>query len=106
MYYGTEYTCRHFDAWAYQRGIKLDLIHPGKPVENCFIESFNGSLRDECLNVHWFESMEEAKAKIEAWRIDYNVSRPHQALQEKTPAEFAMRTRELEQSMSFQIAGD
>jgi transposase InsO family protein len=58
----------------------------------------------ECLNVHWFESMEEAKARIEAWRIDYNESRPHQALQEETPAQFAMRAKELERSMSFSTA--
>jgi putative transposase len=73
-------------------------------VDNCFIETFNGSLRDECLNVHWFESVEEAKAKIEAWRRDYNESRPHQALREQTPAEFAARARALEGSMGFQTA--
>ena len=101
---GTEFTSNHFDAWAYLRGIDVDFIRPGKPVDNAHIESFNGSLRDECLNVHWFESMEEAKARIEAWRIDYNESRPHQALQEETPAQFAMRAKELERSMSFLTA--
>jgi hypothetical protein len=81
-----------------------DFSRPGKPTDNCFIESFNGSLRDECLNVHWFESMEEARARTEAWRIDYNESRPHQALQEETPAQFAMRAKELERSVSFSTA--
>ena len=69
-------------------------------------ESFVGSSRDECFNVHWFESMEEAKERIEAWRIDYNESRPHQALREETPAEFALRTKQLEQSRSEKSAGD
>ncbi len=83
---------------------KLTRRRAGKPTDNCFIESFNGSLRDECLNVHWFESMEEARARIEAWRIDYHESRPHQALQEETPAQFAMRAKELERSMSLPTA--
>ena len=65
---------------------------------------FNGSLRDECLNVHWFETLEEAKVKIEAWRHDYNESRPHQALAELAPAEFAARAAELEQSTRLQAA--
>ncbi len=101
---GSEFSGRMFDLWAYHHGVRIDFSRPGKPTDNCFIESFNGSLRDECLNVHWFESMEEAKSKIEAWRIDYNESRPHQALQEETPAQFAMRTEELERSMSFSTA--
>lgn len=101
---GSEFSGRMFDLWAYHHGVRIDFSRPGKPTDNCFIESFNGSLRDECLNVHWFESMEEAKARIEAWRIDYNESRPHQALQEETPAQFAMRAKELEQSLSFSTA--
>jgi putative transposase len=101
---GSEFSGRMFDLWAYHHGVRIDFSRPGKPTDNCFIESFNGSLRDECLNVHWFESMEEARARIEAWRIDYNESRPHQALQEETPAQFAMRAKELERSMSFSIA--
>jgi len=101
---GTEFTSNHFDAWAYLRGIDVDFIRPGKPVDNAHIESFNGSLRDECLNVHWFESMEEARARIEAWRIDYNESRPHQTLQEEPPTQFAMRAKELERSVSFLTA--
>ena len=78
----------------------------GKPTDSCFIETFNGSLRDECLNVHWFETLEEAKARIEAWRKDYNESRPHQALREQTPDEFAAQAKELERSMSLRTAGN
>lgn len=103
---GSEFSGRMFDLWAYHHGVRIDFSRPGKPKDNCFVESFNGSLRDECLNVHWFESMDEAKERIEAWRIDYNESRPHQALREDTPAEFAMRTKELERSTSLQYAGN
>ena len=71
---------RALEEWACQRGVRLDFIRPGKPVEDAFIESFNGRLRVECLNVHQFTSIEEAKAKIEAWRIDYNQRRPHNSL--------------------------
>jgi putative transposase len=85
-------------------GTKAVYITPGSPWENRYCESFNGSLRDECLNVHWFESMEEARARIEAWRIDHNESRPHQALQEETPAQFAMRAKGLERSVSLSTA--
>jgi putative transposase len=74
--------------WAYRRGIQLDFIRPGKPVENAFIESFNGRLRDECLNVHQFASLAEAQAIIEAWRMDYNDHRPHSSLGHLTPNEF------------------
>ena len=72
---GTEFTCHHFDAWAFARGIVLDFIKPGRPVENAFIESFNGRLRDECLNAHWFVSLREAQTVIETWRRDYNETR-------------------------------
>jgi putative transposase len=65
--------------------VQIDFSRPGKPTDNSFVESFNGSLRDECLNVNWFESIEEAKARIEDWRRDYNETRPHQALGEQTP---------------------
>ena len=77
---GSEFSGRLLDLWAYHHGVQIDFSRPGKPTDNCFVETFNGSLRDECLNVHWFESLDEAKAKIEAWRSDYNESRPHQAL--------------------------
>ena len=83
---GTEFRSLHFDAWAYGRGIELDFIRPGKPVENAFIESFNGSLRDECLNTHWFQDLAEARKLIEAWRVDYNQVRPHSSLGHLPPA--------------------
>ena len=86
--HGTEFMSRALEDWAYQRGVQLDFIRPGKPVENAFIESFNGRLRDECLNVHQFTSIEDAKAKIEAWRVDYNQQRPHSSLGHLTPNEF------------------
>jgi putative transposase len=103
---GSEFSGRMFDLWAYHHGVRIDFSRPGKPTDNCFIETFNGSLRDECLNVHWFETLEEAKARIEAWRRDYNESRPHQALREQTPAEFAAQAKELEGSMSLRTAGN
>ena len=74
--------------WAYGRGVQLDFTRPGKPTENAFIESFNGRLRDECLNVHQFTTIEDARVKIEAWRIDYNQHRPHGSLGHRTPNEF------------------
>ena len=73
--HGTEFQSRALEDWAYRRGVQLDFIRPGKPVENAFIESFNGRLRDECLNVHQFQSLADAKATIEAWRVDYNQRR-------------------------------
>ena len=84
--------------------MQIDFSRPGKPTDNFFIETFNGSLRDECLNVHGFESLEEAKAKIEVWRCDDNESRPHQALGERTPLELARGARDLEGSMGSQTA--
>lgn len=87
--HGTEFMSRVLEDWAYQRGVQLDFIRPGKPVENAFIESFNGRLRDECLNVHQFTSIDDAKAKIEAWRVDYNQRRPHGSLGHLTPDEYA-----------------
>ena len=89
--HGTEFTSVALEEWAYRRGVKLDFIHPGKPTENSYIESFNGRLRDECLNLNQFLSLEDARAKIETWRIDYNGSRPHSSLGNLTPSEFAMK---------------
>ena len=86
--HGTEFTSRALEDWAYQRGVQLDFIRPCKPIENAFVESFNGRLRDECLNVHQFTSIEGAKAKIEAWRVDYNQRRPHSSLGHLTANEF------------------
>jgi len=86
---GSEFTGRVMDQWAFENKIKLDFIRPGKPQENAFIESFNGKFRDECLNEHWFLSLEEARRTIEEWRIDYNEQRPHTSLGNLTPKEFA-----------------
>lgn len=88
---GPEFTGRALDAWAYARGIQLRFIEPGKPVQNAFVESFNGKFRDECLNQHWFISLADARTTIEAWRRDYNQVRPHSSLENLTPAEFAAR---------------
>ena len=90
---GGEFSGRLLDLWAYHNSVHLDFSRPGKPTDNCFIESFNGSFRDECLNLHWFETIDEARAMIEAWRVEYNESRPHQALNDKTPGEFAEECR-------------
>jgi putative transposase len=76
---GPEFAGRVLDAWAYQHGVTLRFIRPGRPVENAYIESFNGKFRDECLNEHWFVSMADAQIAIEAWRVDYNTVRPHSA---------------------------
>ena len=85
---GTEFYSRAIDSWAYQNNVRLDFIRPGKPVENAFIESFNGKLRDECLNTNVFFSIEDARRKIEAWRIDYNTCRPHSSVKNMAPAEY------------------
>ena len=85
---GPEMTSRALDQWAYERGIRLRFIAPGKPVQNAYIESFNGRLRDECLNLHWFRSVTDAKQIVEAWRLDYNRARPHSALGGLTPEEY------------------
>ena len=86
---GTEFAGRTLDVWAYRHGVELRFIRPGKPIENAYVESFNGKFRDECLNEHWFVSLADAKAVIEAWRVDYNTVRPHSALDDQTPHQFA-----------------
>lgn len=88
---GPEFSGSELDSWAHQRGVKLCFIRPGKPVENVYIESFNGKFRDECLNEHWFTSLKDAQEKIEAWRKDYNRNRPHSSLGNLTPDEFVRR---------------
>ena len=86
---GPEFISKALDRWAYENGVTLDFSRPGKPTDNAFVESFNGRLRDECLNTHLFLSLADARAKIEAWRRQYNESRPHTSLGWMTPAEFA-----------------
>ena len=85
---GPEFAGQALDVWAYEQGVKLRFVEPGKPVQNAFIESFNGKMRDECLNEHWFISLREARETIEAWRRDYNEVRPHTSLGNRTPQEF------------------
>lgn len=85
---GPEFTSRALDEWAHRHGVTLQFIRPGKPVENAFIESFNGRLREECLNQSVFRSLNDARATIEHWRQDYNHARPHSALDYLTPAEY------------------
>ena len=86
---GPELTSRHFLAWCVERKIELMHIQPGKPTQNGRLESFNGKLREECLNVSWFENLFDARAKISAWRTEYNEQRPHSSLNYRTPKEFA-----------------
>ncbi len=86
---GTEFTSSAVDAWAYANQVRLDFITKGKPTENGHIESFNGKFRDECLSENWFISLDDARRKVEAYRVDYNEVRPHSALDNKTPNEFA-----------------
>ena len=94
--HGTEFQSRALEDWAHRRDVQLDFIRPGKPVENACIESFNGRLRDECLNVHQFASMAEAQDIIEAWRLDYNQRRPHRSLGHLTPNEFIAQRQVIE----------
>lgn len=86
---GSEFAGRAMELWAMESGVQLCFIRPGRPVENGFIESFNGRLRDECLNVEWLVSLEDARRKLMLWRQHYNQQRPHSALDDRTPAAFA-----------------
>lgn len=85
---GPEFTSRAMLSWAQENQVKLHFIDPGKPVQNAYIESFNGRLRDECLNQHWFKNLNEARQIIEAWRVDYNQERPHSSLKHLAPEDF------------------
>jgi len=91
---GPEFTGRALDQWAYEHGVQLKLIQPGKPTQNAYIESFNGKFRDECLNEHWFHSLAHARTIIQTWRNDYNEQRPHSMLGYMTPAEAAEQLRQ------------
>jgi putative transposase len=88
---GTEFTSKALDAWAFERGVKLDFTTPGKPTENGFVESFQGRFRDECLNAEVFEDLSDARRKIGAWRRDYNRHRPHSALGNLSPREYVRK---------------
>jgi putative transposase len=103
---GSEFSSRALEAWAMGNGVQLCFIRPGRPVENGFIESFNGRLRDEFLNVEWFASLEEARQKLAAWRYHYNHERPHSALQDRTPAAVAALNRNQEHRRFALSIGD
>lgn len=87
--HGPEFRGRALDVWATRRGVALEFIRPGKPADNAFAESFNGRLRDECLNSHWFLGLADARRTIERWRVAYNTARPHRALGRRPPAAYA-----------------
>jgi putative transposase len=86
---GPEFAGRTLDQWAHERGLRLEFIQPGKPMQNAFVESFNGKFRDECLSEQWFLTLPDARQAIETWRRDYNEQRPHSSLGDRTPSEFA-----------------
>ncbi len=88
---GTEFVSRDLDLWAYANGVTLDFSRPGKPTDNAFIEAFNGRFRAECLNTHWFMSLDDARSKLEDWRRYYNEERPHGAIGNKVP--ISLQTR-------------
>ncbi|NKJ00234.1 transposase InsO family protein [Novosphingobium sp. SG707] len=91
--YGPEFISPTLDHWAYINRVTLNFSRPGTPAANAFVKPFNGRLRDECLNTHWFLSLDNARSKIGAWRKDFNESRPHTFLGFMTPAEFASSAR-------------
>jgi len=103
---GPEFDSQVLDKWAYRSGVQLSFIRPGKPNENAYIESFNGKFRDECLNEHWFISLNHARSIIEAWRVEYNTERPHSSLGNKTPQEFATGRRATKADESVFLPAD
>jgi putative transposase len=96
---GPEFTGQALDTWAYEHQVAPHFIDPGKPMQNGYLESFNGIFRDECLNVHWFRSLADARQIITAWKGEYNTERPHSALNGRTPAEVA-ETHQLATSLT------
>ena len=103
--HGTEFQSQPLEDWAYRRGVQLDFIRAGKLVENAFIESFNGRLRDECLNVNQFASLKEAHEILDAWREDYNQHRPHSPLGHLTPNEFVSQCQEVRTAEAVLCSG-
>jgi len=98
---GTEFTSKALDQWAYENKVTLHFITPGRPMENGYIESFHGKFREECLNEHWFLTLDDARETIESWRIDYNQVHPHSALGYLTPEEFATGYANVESKKRF-----
>ena len=97
---GPEFISKDLDRWAYWNRVQLDFSRPGKPTDNALVESFNSRFRQECLNQHWFMSLEDAQHKIEAWRQDYNHQRPHSSLGYRSPVEFARQTNGTEMKVA------
>jgi len=102
---GPEFIGKALDAWAYQREVHLQFSRPGKPIDNRFIESFNGRFRDECLNDNWFMSLHDARNIVEMWRLNYNQDRPHSSLDDLTPEEFLNKEQEKHQLNLVQSMG-
>jgi putative transposase len=98
---GTEFTSKALDQWAYENKVTLHFITPGRPMENGYIESFHGKFREECLNEHWFLTLDDARETIESWRLDYNQVRPHSSLGYLTPEEFATGYANVESKLRF-----
>ena len=86
MYYGPEFTSVALDHWAHWNRVQLDFSRPGKPVDNCVCEAFNGSVRRECLSLHWFVDLADAQRTLDAWKDDYNNTRPHSSLEQQSPS--------------------
>ncbi len=103
---GSEFTSQVMDLWAYHNRVKIDFSRPGKPTDNAHVESFNGTLRAECLDAHWFSTLPEACQLIQGWRSEYNASRPHRALGERTPNEFARQIAASRDLSCLANAGD
>lgn len=95
----TRLISKALDKWCYEKKIEIAFSRKGKPTDNAYCESFNSSFRDECLNFHWFMSLEDAREKIEGWRREYNDHRPHYSLKFKTPSEFAQEANSLRNEM-------
>ena len=106
MCYGTEFTSRAILKWANENDVERHYIEPGKPQQNAFIESFNGSLRDELLSEEWFDSLDDARRKLALWRYDYNNVRPHSSLGNQTPAEARRALEQFEGSAPGALAQD
>lgn len=104
---GPEFISQVMDEWAYRRKVKLDFVRPGKPTDNPYVESFHGKFRDECLNMHYFSTLPEARMVIENWRSEYNNFRPHRSLSGMTPEEFASEQNQkpnITQELNLQLA--
>jgi len=98
---GSEFISKELEIWAYSNNVLLDFIRPGKPTENGYIESFNGKLRDECLNMNLFFSLADAKAALANWKEEYNTFRPHNSLGGMPPSEYTQRMENMAQSLSY-----